>query len=204
MNGLAVGSLITGLLGCVSFVGLILGIIALRQIGRRGGRGRGMAIAGIALFCAWTVIGIAGYVFSSGAKTAAAPEVTRPSPTRTAPTKIDVRKMRVGQCINDASTDAAENVKVVPCDQPHDMEVLANQNLHGLILPTDDQIQQQARLLCRKLVGAKIDRDPAADVLAITNYHPSAQGWRHGDHLVTCLVSHATEGKKLSRPLKAA
>lgn len=199
-NGLAVASLITGLIGCVSLVGLILGIIALGQIRKRGERGRGMAIAGIVLFCVWTVLGVVGLALNKGSTPSAggAP----PTPTRTAPQKIDVRKMRVGQCIDDDATGAVDSVKMVPCDQPHDMEVLANGTLRGLLLPSDEQIRQQARLLCRRLVGARIARDPAADVLSITNYHPSANGWRHGDHSVTCLASHATDGKKLTRPIR--
>src|SRR5262245_11884637 len=97
-NGLAVASLITGLLGCVSFAGLILGIVALRQIGQRGGRGRGMAIAGIALFCVWAVVGVVGVALSDGSKSSgsSASPGGAPKPVRTAPAKIDVRKMHVG------------------------------------------------------------------------------------------------------------
>jgi len=51
-NGLAVAALICGLFwigGIGSLLGLIFGIVALSQIRKRGGAGRGMAIAGIVL-----------------------------------------------------------------------------------------------------------------------------------------------------------
>jgi hypothetical protein len=53
-NGLAIGSLVTGVLwmgGLGSFLAVVLGHLALRQIGRADGRqaGRGVAIAGLTL-----------------------------------------------------------------------------------------------------------------------------------------------------------
>jgi hypothetical protein len=123
--------------------------------------------------------------------------------TETAPKKTEIQKMRVGQCVNDAGTGAVDSLKVVPCDQPHDGEVVATGALHGLILPTEDQIRQKARLLCMQIGSKKIERDPAADVLTITDYYPTADAWRGGDHGVTCLAEHATEGKKLTRPIRS-
>jgi hypothetical protein len=49
MNPLAVAGLVFGLTGCLSLLGIVFGITALRQIGQDGGRGRGLAIAGIVL-----------------------------------------------------------------------------------------------------------------------------------------------------------
>jgi len=59
-NNMAVASMVTGIVGLVlqclcwpvglvaAFAAVILGVIALRQLGERGGGGRGFAIAGIA------------------------------------------------------------------------------------------------------------------------------------------------------------
>ena len=46
VNGVAIASLVLGLLCFLPAVGLILGIIALVQIKKRGERGKGLAIAG--------------------------------------------------------------------------------------------------------------------------------------------------------------
>ncbi|WAX78151.1 DUF4190 domain-containing protein [Streptomyces sp. KMM 9044] len=48
-NGLAVASLVLGLLWFVPVVGLVLGIVALGQLRRRGEQGRGMARGGIVM-----------------------------------------------------------------------------------------------------------------------------------------------------------
>lgn len=55
-NGLAIAAFIFGLLG--GLLGLIFGIIALNQIKKNGGKGKGLAIAGIVLFIVWIVLGI--------------------------------------------------------------------------------------------------------------------------------------------------
>lgn len=55
-NALAIASLIIALI-CFPPLGLILGIIALRQIKRTGEEGRGMALAGVWIGAIFTVIG---------------------------------------------------------------------------------------------------------------------------------------------------
>lgn len=62
-DGLAVASLVCGLAGFVacgipSVVGLVLGLVSLRRIGRSGGRlaGRGMAITGVVLGIVWLAL----------------------------------------------------------------------------------------------------------------------------------------------------
>ena len=65
-NGLAIASLVLGILWLFwvgSLVGLILGLVALKQIKSRNQRGRGIAIAGVVLGMlglVLLVIGIAG------------------------------------------------------------------------------------------------------------------------------------------------
>ena len=65
-NGLAITSLVLGILWLFwvgSLVGLILGLVALKQIKSRNQRGRGIAIAGVVLGMlglVLLVIGIAG------------------------------------------------------------------------------------------------------------------------------------------------
>ena len=57
-NGFAIASLVLGLVG-ISLLAIILGLVALGQIKRdRSQTGRGMALAGIWLAVAWTVLGV--------------------------------------------------------------------------------------------------------------------------------------------------
>ena len=64
VSGMAIGSLILGLLGCTSPVGLILGIVAILQINNDpdGITGKGYAIAGIVVSGLMMLLGPALYV----------------------------------------------------------------------------------------------------------------------------------------------
>ncbi|MEU5883715.1 DUF4190 domain-containing protein [Spirillospora sp. NPDC047279] len=211
-NGLAVASLITGVLGCVSLISIILGVIALKQIKERGQRGRGLAIAGIVISLLWGVVGTASYLFLKSVDgDDIAGKLPSPKATVTKPKDVGANKMRVGDCINDNSAAATtatdgpvevESVKVVPCTSPHDGEVLASFRLAVATLPTDAQMSKLASAGCKARVGTRLNRDPAGASLATSYYYPTIQSWADGDRLVTCVAVHATEGKKLTRKLR--
>lgn len=102
-NGFAIASLILGIFGIV-VLSVIFGIVALAQT--KGGRqaGRGMAIAGLALSGAWTLLIIAAIVlaiiFDDGS--------------------VQATDIKVGGCIDTTPADMS-NVKRLPkvsCDQP--------------------------------------------------------------------------------------
>ncbi|MBF6192272.1 MULTISPECIES: DUF4190 domain-containing protein [Nocardia] len=66
-NGMAIGALISSLVGFVtcglgSIVGIILGVIALNQVKQTGQEGRGMALAGIWIGVGAIVLGILWFV----------------------------------------------------------------------------------------------------------------------------------------------
>ncbi|WP_165975928.1 DUF4190 domain-containing protein [Actinomadura rubrisoli] len=211
-NGLAIASLVTGLLNCFFLLGAVLGVIALRQIGQRGGKGKGMAIAGIALSCIWAVgsVTLTIMLLSSDSDDGkSGDKITLPK-TSTKPKSVDAKKMKLGDCINDnsgasASTSApveVESVKVVSCTGPHDGEVLAVFRLSGLF-PSEREMSQKASAGCKLRVSARLNRDPAARSLATSYYYPTAESWTQGDRAVTCVAVHATEGKKLTRRVHA-
>ena len=209
-NGLAIAAFVTGLIPCLGVLSLILGVISLRQIGSKGGKGRGLAMAGIVLSCLWVVAGIAGYILLGGddssANTGAKPKISS-----TKPKEVDAKKMKVGDCINDNSgapsstgTDGpveVESVKVVPCNGPHDGEVLAAFKLGGLF-PSENEMSQKASVGCKRLMANRLRRDPAASSLATSYYYPTVESWTRGDRAVTCVAVHATEGKKLTRRIR--
>ncbi|WP_067806452.1 DUF4190 domain-containing protein [Actinomadura formosensis] len=208
-NGLAVAAFVTGLLGCLGVLGIVLGAISLVQIGRNGGRGRGFAIAGIVLSCLWLVTGITIAVLaaSSDSSSGAGPA---PTATRTKPKEVDAQKMKVGDCINDNASASnpstsepveVQSVKIVPCTGPHDGEVMAIFKLSGFTMPADAQLRQLASNGCKIRTQARIGRDPAAGSLANSYYYPTAESWRQGDRDVTCVAVAAGEGTKLTRPL---
>lgn len=213
-NGMAIASFVTGLLGCFGILGAVLGAIALSQIGRRGGRGRGFAIAGIGLSCMWLagslVLYAAGVIFADSATSQEAGG--SPVTSQTQPREVDARKMKVGNCINDdqgASNTTAtgepvvvESVKIVPCDGPHDGEVVVIFRLHNSVMPSDREMAALASAGCEERMRSKISRDPAADALATSYYYPTTESWRQGDRAVTCVAVAAKQGTKLTRRLR--
>ncbi|TDB77496.1 hypothetical protein E1264_37495, partial [Actinomadura sp. KC216] len=177
------------------------------------GKGRGLAIAGIVLSCLWIVGGIAGFALrgsGSGASAADDPGTTRPTPGQTKPQEVGVTTMKVGDCINDDKVASnttgesveVESVKIVPCRGPHHGEVLAVFKLPGDILPSENQLSRLAEEGCQKRISGKIRRDPAANSLATSMYYPTLELWMSGERDVTCVVVSATEGKKLTRPIR--
>src|SRR5262249_11864489 len=85
-DGVAVASLVLGLAGITvigAVLGIVFGIMALRRIGRTGQRGRGMAIAGLALSAIWLLLIGAFFAFGIGKSPAqpAAPAGHGSSPT---------------------------------------------------------------------------------------------------------------------------
>jgi uncharacterized membrane protein len=64
-NGLAIASLVLGILWLFwlgSLVGLILGLVALKQIKNRNQRGRGIAIAGVVLGILGLALSVVGII----------------------------------------------------------------------------------------------------------------------------------------------
>ncbi|HEU5032495.1 MAG TPA: DUF4190 domain-containing protein [Spirillospora sp.] len=214
-NGMAIAAFVTGLLGCCGVVGAVLGFISLRQIADRGGKGRGLAIAGIVLSALWIVGGTIGYLVipgSDSSSSATGPDGT-PKPKTTKPEKIDAYTMKVGDCINDPVSSGApadesappvevESVKKVPCTGPHDGEVLAVFKLTQTVMPGDQEMSRLASTGCKLRIQRKLDRDPAAAHLGRSFYYPTADSWRDGDRAVTCLAVNAADGKKLTRPIR--
>ncbi|MEU3554235.1 DUF4190 domain-containing protein [Streptomyces fragilis] len=67
-NGLAITALVLGLLCCVPLAGVILGVIALVQIRKKGQRGKGLAVTGIVLSTIGTLFAV--LFFTTGGWTA--------------------------------------------------------------------------------------------------------------------------------------
>jgi hypothetical protein len=135
-NGFATASLILGILGICGFslvLGLILGIVALVQIGRTGQSGRGLAIAGIVLSLLWAGGLTIGVIYiTDKAKT-----------TGTTPTIVG---LKVGECYNTPDGYGLDATKA-DCAGPHDGEAFDTVPLTGYFkgeYPGEDHLEQQA------------------------------------------------------------
>jgi hypothetical protein len=130
--------------------------------------------------------------------------------TETEPSNQNVSKIRPGQCFNDAANgnlsttgpgEEVEELAVVSCDTQHDAQALAVFELKRGPWPGEQQVDTAAETGCDRRIGKRIARDPAADKLVVAWYAPTEEGWAF-DRGVLCAVVHATDGKKLTRPIR--
>ncbi|MEU3602410.1 DUF4190 domain-containing protein [Streptomyces sp. NPDC006798] len=197
VNGFSVASLISGIACCMPPLGLVLGVIGLRQIKRKGQRGKGMAITGIVLSTVSTLL------VTLFLATGAANDVWREfeeAADEVASYKT-VEDLRTGHCYNlpgSTGKDGEEvsEVRVVDCAEPHEAEVTGVFKLEGYdSYPGDEALTPVAEGRC-----TAVDRAYALDDWAIPptmeRYFltPTAESWKLGDRRVTC--SYATEGGK--------
>ncbi|MBD0745264.1 DUF4190 domain-containing protein [Streptomyces sp. CBMA152] len=194
-SGLAVASLVTGIVCCVPPLGAVLGGVALGHIRKKGLRGKGMAVTGVVLSSVSTVLAVVFVVsgaagsfwdgFKSGVHDA---QHTR-----------STMNLRRGDCFNVPGGELERevvNVTVVPCDKPHDGEVSGSFKLSGSAFPGDKAITALADRRCWP-----VEQEYAMDSWALPAeaesyyYTPSQRSWRLGDHSVTC--AFATSSGKL-------
>ncbi|WP_326652339.1 MULTISPECIES: DUF4190 domain-containing protein [unclassified Streptomyces] len=195
VNGLSVASLVLGIVCCLPPLGLVLGLIALSQIKRKGQRGKGMAVAGIVLSSISTLLVLVAFAtggigdawdgFRKGMD-----EASRSRST------LDLHK---GDCFNvpgDELERETASVRVVDCAKEHDAEVTGAFKLgKSDAWPGEAAVEPVAEKRCTEINNAYAANAPAVPDSAETYYYmPSRRSWRLGDRTVTCTFA-VTEGK---------
>lgn len=181
-NGFAITSLVTAILGCTAWLGLIFGIVALVQIKNRGDRGRGMAIAGIVVACLWFAGSAIAWIAIPTVPTTPTGALPSATPAHTEPHDLDVSDIRPGQCFNDGANgngdgdQEVEELTIVGCTSPHDAQALATFTFQRGPWPGDRALSKAASAQCRKRAGRKIAHDPARRILRLSWYLPTQQG----------------------------
>ncbi|MFE0509462.1 DUF4190 domain-containing protein [Streptomyces sp. NPDC058964] len=198
VNGLAIAALVLGILCFLPGVGLVLGLIALSQIKKRGERGRGMAVGGSVLsgvgLALWALALATGGAadfwdgFKEGARGGASLSLAK------------------GECFNTPGgslTGETDDVDKVSCDREHDGEVFASFELTGRSYPGDDSVTDTADKRCYGLRdsyamdGWALPGD--VDVYYLT---PTPGSWSRGDREVTCVFGNTSEGRTLTGSLR--
>ncbi len=200
-NVVAIVALILGFL--VPIGGIIAGAVALAQVKRTGEKGRGLAIAGIAVGSALTVLIVGGAIalFALGINAAVQeaesgaplPSASSPAddddPLPEDPESVDVFSLAVGDCINDAGLDEVTDVEVIDCAQPHDLEVFSEFTLEGDDFPGADEVDTLATDGCFQAFPAFVGLTYEESVLDYTYFVPTQESWETGDdRLVSCLI----------------
>ncbi|MFI8911954.1 DUF4190 domain-containing protein [Streptomyces sp. NPDC053513] len=200
-NGLAIGSLVSGIVCCLPPLGLVLGLVALPQIRKKEQAGKGLAIAGIVLSAVSSLLVVVG--FASGGFSAAwngfQKGVDEASRSRSP------YALRTGQCFTDASKgeEYATDVKAVDCARPHDGEVTGDFKVTGFDKwPGDETIDKLAETRCEAINSAyAMDTWKVPEDVWTYSYQPTSRSWRFGDRAVTCVL--ASEKKRFSGSVRS-
>lgn len=202
-NGLAIASLVTGIVCLVPPLGLVLGAIALGQIKRKGQRGKGLAISGMILSLVSTLLVAAGFALGGFKEFADGVREVKEDVAST----NSAFSLRTGDCFNQpggtADQQEVETVKSVDCAKPHDAEVTGTFQLTGSAYPGVPAIEKQAEERCLKISDQYALDSWAVPENAVTfYYHPTEDSWRQiKDRTVTC--AFAAEKGKLTGSLRA-
>ncbi|MFC4052476.1 DUF4190 domain-containing protein [Actinomadura syzygii] len=187
-------ALVTGLLGCLSVVGLVLGIVALFRIRRTGENGRNLAIGGIVAFAAWTALFVAllalgrlSFSASMGADRQSGAPLSIPG---AAPPSV-----HVGQCLDLQGDELSARSVVLPCDSPHDGQILHIYNAPPGPYPGDRAFIAQAEDVCRRAKAKlRTPLPPPPPRLTLGFNRSTKVAWAAGYRQVLCYVQ-AREGK---------
>ncbi|MFF2775823.1 DUF4190 domain-containing protein [Streptomyces sp. NPDC058052] len=185
-NGLAIGSLVSGIVCCLPPLGLVLGIFALRQIKKREQGGKGLAVAGIALSSLSTLLVVLGLLtgqlqeavkgFREGVREAAS-----------ARSPMD---LRTGECFLDDAEQGEYTlgVKVVDCSVPHDGEITGRFEVTGFDRwPGEKELEKLGEERCDALASAyALDTWTLGAEAWSLYYFPDRQSWREGERRIAC------------------
>ncbi|MEU4620717.1 DUF4190 domain-containing protein [Actinoplanes sp. NPDC023801] len=175
-NGLAIASLLCGVLGVCAPLGLGFGIVALKQIKRRPQRGRGLAIAGIALsgltlLFAVAVLAAAIFSDSSGPRTGS----------------VETYRLEAGQCIRAlGSGSEVSTLPVVDCARPHEAEVYHVFMMPAGPYPGEGAILDESEQRCAAALKPYLT--PGNEDLELSYLYPQRLNWERQDRGVTCLA----------------
>jgi Domain of unknown function (DUF4190)/Septum formation len=182
-NGFAIAALVFGIIGLVLFA-VVFGIIALVQIPKKGQRGKGMAIAGLALAAVWALL-IGAFVVSavttSAGRGAGTGEITEAGEVSTA-------RLRVGDCVNDLEeSEAVTSLPAVPCDDPHDGEVFAVFDLPDGDYPPEKELFAAAESRCEEEL---MEYAPQAmnSSIGLFYFYPHESAWPD-DREIVCIAT---------------
>ena len=189
-SGWAIASFVLGLL-TVAVLSVIFALIALRRIKRLGQRGRGLAIAGLALSGFWVVVVVAAIVAANLGK------ATRSASTGVITHRghINAFSLRVGDCFdNPVGARAVNTVTAIPCDQPHNAQIYAKFKLTGsdFSYPGAAVVEQRARSGCNARIGT-VNKSMTTSAMTVRILLPEKIAWVAGQRTVSCMVVNPTE-----------
>ncbi|WP_246561691.1 DUF4190 domain-containing protein [Streptomyces roseirectus] len=191
VNGVAIAALVLGLLCFLPAVGLVLGIIALVQIKRRGERGRAMAIGGTVLSSLGLALWVLAIGTNAGSETWQAIKDAADTTSVTALDKGDCFDLPHGDTIG----SDVSRVDEADCLGTHDAEIFGVVPVSGEDFPGRAELRDIGNDKCYAL-KARYSMDPWALPADVDWYTllPLRAAWENGDREITCVYAHTGFG----------
>ncbi|MFA1547313.1 DUF4190 domain-containing protein [Actinomadura chokoriensis] len=182
-NRFAVFALVTGLLGMI-VLAVAFAVTALVQTGRRGEKGKGLAVGALAVSAAWVAaVSVAVTVGPLSTGSAAREDG-----------KVAVTAMRPGDCFSEFE-EAPDGlfVRPLPCTTPHQGEVSAEGELPDMPYPGRQDLGNRAWTLCRERTEF-LERSRYGKDLQLHTASPDEDAWKDGNRTVKCVMRYTGSG----------
>jgi hypothetical protein len=111
---------------------------------------------------------------------------------------VDAFQVRVGDCFDDSSSDAAGEITSlpgVPCSEEHDNEAFAVIDLSIPSYPEGDTMAGLAYTSCMERFESFVGKDYASSSLEIFPIYPTPESWAENDREVICAIYDVDESK---------
>ncbi|WP_169737536.1 septum formation family protein [Haematomicrobium sanguinis] len=158
----------------------------------------GVALAALAL-----VLGLTGCSIFGGGGDAARDESGKATEAATGAT---VFSLKTGDCTNDLTGTEITNTDIIPCEQPHTLEVYADMEVTSATYPPSGDLEQQADDFCiaqlNEFYGADYESqnlESGGPFVEYTYLYPTQSTWDQADdRLIQCLIGEVDLEKSTS------
>ena len=182
-NGFAIAALVLGLIAAFP-LGIIFGIIALRQIKRTGQHGKGLAIAGLILSVLWMIAIAAGAILLIAGQA----ERDESGAIREGGDVL-VHDLEVGDCVNGLKeAEVLVSVDAVACSEPHDAELYATVEVPDGPWPGVEELSLDAQQQCSDEMAENFQAAYEDEGVELFFLHPTSASWREGDREIDCIA----------------
>jgi hypothetical protein len=195
-NQFALFALVTGLVGLVPLA-IGFAVTALVQAGRRGEKGHGLAIGGLAMSVIWVLAGVVALAVTS----ALPADEDRAGERRGGVTPIT--GLDIGDCFTAFADDGSGGyqAKELPCAQPHKGEVVARAEAPSSVLLSRDSMTRWAESLSQKKTQYLMRSRYRQDLAPYYDWS-GGEPFDDEDPAVTCVVRYKGTAP-LTTPLAA-
>ncbi len=105
----------------------------------------------------------------------------------------DAFSLLVGDCLNDGEVAVSlgsevETLPTVPCDEPHDSEVIATIGLRGTIYPGAEAIAREGDAGCIAALEALVGVPYLETPYDVSYYAPTELSWSEDDREIVCVA----------------